>query len=170
MYGWIIEIFYKLKGFMKNPIFSSSMMYVLIGVGMLYVGFYIVPKLMNGLGFMSEKEKLLVKTTSQESLIKTLQDSNSKLIIELQQCDALNKITKEEVQNVITKTDENKKEVNKNINDKNDKIDKIVAPAKPNEKIVYEDKTITIPKAKLDAVSKIQIDSLWSEYEKVISK
>ncbi len=170
MSGWFLDFFYKIKGVMKNPIFNSVTYYVIIAVILLYIGFFLIPKIMSGFGFLSEKEKLLVANTTQEKVIKDLSEANDKLNLQLHQCNELNVINKNEVTNFDNKVKDNKEKIDTVLVSKKDIIEKITGKPKPKERIVYEDKTTTIPKEKVIAVSTVQINSLWGEYEKVISK
>lgn len=170
MYDWALGLFYKIKGVAKNPLFSSVTYYVIIALVLLYIGFYLIPKIMSGFGFLSQKEKLLKANAEQEYVITDLTNANKKLTLELQQCVISNYINKDGIAAFQAKAQENNKVVTDTIASKKETIKKITGTATPNVKIIYEDKTSTMPKSKVDEVSKVQIDSLWGEYEKVTTK
>ena len=155
IYSWVVGFLFDF--FKKNV--SNIVFYAIIAIVVLVLFFYVK------YNFIDSKNKLIKENAEQTALITTLKNANANLEGQLNQCEANAKLKEDTINSLNEKIQQNNYFFNSLLSDKNKKINDILA--KPDKVGTTIDIYKPISTEKRKEISQVQINSLWSAYEKI---
>lgn len=173
MFGWISSGISFVRSFLSGKLSGNITIYFFVLLGLVTIIVFSTPKILSLVGFVSEKDRLLVKVTDQTSIINKLTEENKKLSSELLKYQEIASVNEKSLNDLKEERAKDAIATKALLDSKEAKIKDILSKENvnkiPDSCVKYKDVTVTLPKAKIDQISKMQIDSIWSNYEKSVT-